>query len=447
MQILLKLALLIISFEPQNRFNIFSLGLGYVGIPEKQGFTISELSLAEFQDYELIRDAGPVSFGLFLGGAKLFPSILVDRTDQTHRFITELIYIPGGGLLPASLMVYSKRLIFTVVESRETTIDILPFFKLQIIPISDALVLTIFDPVLFTKKIGTPPPYPHFEISSGAKGVSGSIVLDLKFGVRTYSFFVPELTQAEKNAIEEYKKTGSKPIIGKLYDVSDAKYGFLFFFNLLIGFDIPGHYVTRVVTVEGERMSETVSVPEEFEKKIKELEAKLAELEKQREEERRRLEEVLGEERVAQERVEEPGIVVKEVERVRGKEVERVRGEERLIPVFLGSDILKVESYKDGKLNLRWDIPGNLSISSVSLERCLGYNCERFSSISSFPPSVNTYSDSIIENQIYCYRLSVKVERVDKVMEEVGGKVEEKINSGKLCTYVSFKGEIIRVYF
>ena len=438
MQILLKLALLIISFESQNRFNIFSLGLGYVGIPEKQGFTISELSLAEFQDYELIRDAGPVSFGLFLGGAKLFPSILVDRTDQTHRFITELIYIPGGGLLPASLMVYSKRLIFTVVESRETKIDIIPFFKLQIIPISDALVLTIFNPALFTKKIGTPPPYPHFEISSGAKGVSGSIVLDLKFGVRTYSFFVPELTQAEKNAIEEYKKTGSKPIIGKLYDVSDAKYGFLFFFNLLIGFDIPGYYVTKVVTVEEKTMGETVSVSEEFEKKIKELEAKLAELEKQREEERRRLEEELSRQRAAQEREEEKTVA---------KAEERKEIVDKPLAASLGSEVLRVESYKDGKLNLSWIIPQNLPISNISLERCLGYNCENFSPLSSFSASVTTYQDSIIENQIYCYRLSVKLKGVEKVKEDVKGKVEETINSGKLCTYVSFKGEIIRVYF
>ncbi len=438
MQILLKLALLIISFESQNRFNIFSLGFGYVGIPEKQGFTISELSLAEFQDYKIIQGAGPVSFGLFLGGAKLFPSILVDRTDETHRFITELRYVPGGGLLPASLMVYSKRLIFTVVESKDTKIDIIPFFKIQILPISDALLLTIFNPALFTKKVGSPPPYPHFEISSGTKGVSGAIVLDLKFGVRTYSFFVPELTQAEKNAIEGYKKTGSKPIIGKLYDLSDAKYGFLFFFNLLIGFDIPGYYVTKVVTVEEKKIGETVSVSEEFEKKIKELEAKLAELEKQREEERKRLEEELSRQRAAQEREEEKTVA---------KVEEKKEIVDKTIETYLGSEVLRVESYKDGKLNLSWSIPQSLPISSVSLERCLGYNCENFSSLSSFSASVTAYQDSIIENQIYCYRLSVKLKRIEKVKEEVKGKVEETINSGKLCTYVSFKGEIIRVYF
>jgi len=439
MQILLKLALLIISFESQNRFNVFSLGFGYVGIPEKQGFTISELSLAEFQDYKLIQDAGPVSFGLLLGGAKLFPSILVDRTDETRRFITELRYVPGGGLLPASLMVYSKRLIFTVVESKDTKVDIMPFFKIQIIPISDALVLTIFNPALFTKRLGTPPPYPHFEISSGAKGVSGSIVLDLKFGIRTYSFFVPELTQAEKNAIEGYKKTGSKPIIGKLYDLSDAKYGFLFFFNFLIGFDVPGYYVTKVVTVEEKKMSETVSISEELEKKIKELEAKLAELEKQREEERKRLEEELSRQRAAQEKAEGERTVARVEEK---KEIEN-----KPLATSLGSEVLRVESYKDGKLNLSWSVPQNLPISNVSIERCLGYNCENFSPLSSFSASVTTYQDSIIENQIYCYRLSVKVKRVEKVKEDIKEKVEETINSGKICTYVSFKGEVIRVYF
>jgi len=73
MLIVLKLALLIISLEG-NRFNVASVGVGYLGISEKPGFTISELSFAEFQDFKRIPSLGAFSFGAFLGGAKIFPS-------------------------------------------------------------------------------------------------------------------------------------------------------------------------------------------------------------------------------------------------------------------------------------------------------------------------------------------------------------------------------------
>ncbi|MFZ8803938.1 MAG: hypothetical protein ACO2PO_13275, partial [Candidatus Calescibacterium sp.] len=118
------------------------------------------------------------------------------------------------------------------------------------------------------------------------------------------------------------------------------------------------------------------------------------------------------------------------------------------IPVSLGSEVIKIESYKDGNLTLSWTIPSELGGSNLELERCLGYNCEKFQTISSFPSSVSNYTDKVIVNQVYCYRISVKVdESADAQKSAKEKKIPKTITSGKACAYVSHKGEIIRVYF
>ena len=240
----LKLALLIISLE-QTRFNVVSVGVGYLGISEKPGFTISELSFAEFQDFRRIPSLGPLNFGLFLGGAKIFPSLLFDREDKTWEFIRQFRYMIGGGLFPASFMIFSRRLFFTVLEVGDVKTNVFPFLKFQIIPISDALIAKIFNPVLFSRKVYTPSPLPHFEVSSGAKGVSGFFTFELKFGIRTYSTFIPELPEREKIEIdkymtpEKYKPIRGEPEYDPQWGGKGPKYGLMFFFNFLIGFDIP----------------------------------------------------------------------------------------------------------------------------------------------------------------------------------------------------------------
>jgi hypothetical protein len=444
MLMVLKLALLIISLE-QNRFNVASVGVGYLGISEKPGFTISELSLAEFQDFRRIPPLGPLSFGLFLGGAKIFPSLLFDREDKTWEFIRQFRYMIGGGLFSASFMIFSRKLFFTVPEVGDVKTNVFPFFKFQIIPISDALIAKIFNPFLFSRRVYTPPPLPHFEISSGAKGVSGSFAFELKFGIRTYSTFIPELPEKDKVEIDKYKTPEKyKPIRGEPeYDPQwggkGPKYGLMFFFNFLIGFDIPGYYATKVVVVEDGKIKEVGTASPELEKRIAELEKKLAEAEKMREEERAKLEEEIKglEAELAKGRKpteEKPPVMV-----ARRRE---------FIPVSLGSEVIKIESYKDGNLTLSWEIPSELGASSLDLERCLGYNCEKFQTISSFPSSVSNYTDKIVINQVYCYRISVKVdESADAQKSAKEKKIPKTITSGKTCAYVSHKGEIIRVYF
>jgi hypothetical protein len=455
MLMVLKLALLIISLE-QNRFNVVSVGVGYLGISEKPGFTISELAFAEFQDFKRIPSLGPLSFGLFLGGAKLFPSLLFDREDkwsaeyQSRVIIRQFRYMVGGGLFPASFMIFSRKLFFTLLEVGDVKTNIFPFLKFQIIPISDALIAKIFNPILFKKRIYTPPPYPHFEFSSGAKGVSGSFAFELKFGIRTYSTFIPEITQKEIENLANAKPIGfpeMDPKYGK-----GPKYGFMFFFNFLIGFDIPGYYVTKVVVVEEGRIKEiaTTTSPELGER-VAELERKLAEAERMREEEKAKLEEEkrkLGERLAKGKPTEEE----KQEETAKAEEepkvATKITGKKESTPPSLGSDILKIESYKDGNLTLSWKIPPELEASSLELERCLGYNCEKFRPISSFPSSVSNYTDKIVINQVYCYRISVKVDEAKNVQKTTKVKKAPKtITSGKVCAYVSIKGEIVKVYF
>jgi hypothetical protein len=443
MLLVLKLALLIISLE-QTRFNVVSVGVGYLGISEKPGFTISELSFAEFQDFRRIPSLGPLNFGLFLGGAKIFPSLLFDREDrwssehQSRVIIRQFRYMIGGGLFPASFMIFSRRLFFTVLEVGDVKTNVFPFLKFQIIPISDALIAKIFNPILFKKRIWTPPPYPHFEISSGAKGVSGSFAFELKFGIRTYSTFIPEITQKEIEDLANAKPVGfpeMDPKYGK-----GPKYGFMFFFNFLIGFDIPGYYVTKVVVVEEGKIKEVGTASPELEKRIAELEKKLAEVEKMREEERIKLEE---ERKRLETELAKGGKPTTEE-----KQPVRVAERRESIPVSLGSEVIKIESYKDGNLTLSWTIPPELGASSLELERCLGYNCEKFRPISSFPPSVSNYTDRIVTNQVYCYRISVKVDEAKNIRKTTKvKKIPKTITSGKFCAYVSHKGEIIKVYF
>ena len=445
MLMVLKLALLIISLEG-NRFNVVSVGVGYLGISEKPGFTISELSFAEFQDFKLIPSLGSLNFGLFLGGAKIFPSLLFDREDKTWEFIRQFRYMIGGGLFPASFMIFSRRLFFTVLEVGDVKTNVFPFLKFQIIPISDALIANIFNPALFSRKVYTPSPLPHFEVSSGAKGVSGSFTFELKFGIRTYSTFIPELPEREKIEIdkymtpEKYKPIRGEPEYDPRWGGKGPKYGLMFFFNFLIGFDIPGYYATKVVVVEEGKIKEVGTASPELEKRIAELEKKLAEVEKMREEERIKLEE-------ERKRL--------ETELAKGgkpnteeKQPVRVAERRESIPVSLGSEVIKIESYKDGNLTLSWTIPPELEASSLDLERCLGYNCEKFQTISSFPPSVSNYTDKIVINQVYCYRLSVKVDEEKNIQKTTKMKKAPKtITSGKVCSYVSTKGEIVKVYF
>jgi hypothetical protein len=428
--LILKLALLILSFENQNRFTIIGAGVGYLGISEKPGFTISELTVGEFQDFRLIPDAGPISFALMVGGAKLFPSLLLDREDRTFEFIRSLRYMPGGGILPFSFFIYSKRAIFRVLETQGGSSLLVPFLRFQIIPISDTLFINIFNPALFTKRVENTGPFPHFEVSSGVRGVSGSFIFDFKFGLRTFSLFVPTLTQSELEAIKKYEQQGKK-FVGKEYP---AKYGLLFFFNIILGIDIPSYYITRVVTVEEGKAKEIVSSSQELEKKIAELEKKLAELES----ERAKL--------LAKQKEEIPA---EQPKTPPPKEVASIEKKEEVPPLSLGSDVIKINSYSEGNLYLSWNIPASIDSEDIVLQRCLGYNCENFSDISSFPSSTTSYSDQIVENQIYCYRLVVFLKyKVKGLAEEAKKKLgKESITSGKVCAYVSHKKEIIRVYF
>ncbi|MFZ8802857.1 MAG: hypothetical protein ACO2PO_07695 [Candidatus Calescibacterium sp.] len=459
MLLILKLALLIISLEG-NRFNVVSVGVGYLGISEKPGFTISELLFAEFQDFKLIPSLGSLNFGLFLGGVKIFPSLLFDREDKTWEFIRQFRYMIGGGLFPASLMIFSRRLFFTVLEVGDVRTNVFPFLKFQIIPISDALIAKIFNPALFSRKVYTPSPLPHFEVSSGAKGVSGSFAFELKFGIRTYSTFIPELPEREKIEIdkymtpEKYKPIRGEPEYDPRWGGKGPKYGLMFFFNFLIGFDIPGYYATKVVVVEEGKIKEVGTASPELEKRIAELEKKLPELEKRIAELEKQLPEAekMGEE----ERVKlEEEIKRLEAELAKGgkpnteeKQPVMVAEMRESIPVSLGSEVIKIESYKDGNLTLSWTIPPELGASSLELERCLGYNCEKFRPISSFPPSVSNYTDKIVINQVYCYRISVKVDEEKNIQKTTKVKKAPKtITSGKVCAYVSIKGEIVKVYF
>jgi hypothetical protein len=445
MLMVLKLALLIISLE-QTRFNVVSVGVGYLGISEKPGFTISELSFAEFQDFKRIPSLGPLNFGLFLGGAKIFPSLLFDREDKTWEFTRQFRYMIGGGLFPASFMIFSRRLFFTVLEVGDVKTNVFPFLKFQIIPISDALIAKIFNPTLFSRKVYTPSPLPHFEVSSGAKGVSGSFAFELKFGIRTYSTFIPELPEKDKIEIdkymtpEKYKPIRGEPEYDPRWGGKGPKYGLMFFFNFLIGFDIPGYYATKVVVVEEGKIKEVGTASPELEKRIAELEKKIAEAEKMREEERAKLEE--ERKRLEAELAKGRKPTTEE------KQPVMVAARREFIPVSLGSEVIKIESYRDGNLTLSWTIPPELGGSNLDLERCLGYNCEKFQPISSFPSSVSNYTDKVIVNQVYCYRISVKVdESADAQKSAKEKKTQKTITSGKACAYVSHKGEIIRVYF
>jgi hypothetical protein len=387
-----------------------------------------------------------LSFGLFLGGAKIFPSLLFDREDKTWEFTRQFRYMIGGGLFPASFMIFSRKLFFTLLEVGDVKTNIFPFLKFQIIPISDALIAKIFNPALFSRKVYTPSPLPHFEVSSGAKGVSGSFAFELKFGIRTYSTFIPELPEKDKIEIdkymtpEKYKPIRGEPEYDPRWGGKGPKYGLMFFFNFLIGFDIPGYYATKVVVVEEGKIKEVGTASPELEKRIAELEKKIAEAEKMREEERAKLEE--ERKRLEAELAKGRKPTTEE------KQPVMVAARREFIPVSLGSEVIKIESYKDGNLTLSWTIPPELGGSNLDLERCLGYNCEKFQPISSFPSSVSNYTDKVIVNQVYCYRISVKVdESADAQKSAKEKKTQKTITSGKACAYVSHKGEIIRVYF
>ncbi|MCX7734518.1 MAG: hypothetical protein N2254_07150 [bacterium] len=434
---ILKLALLILAIDVQNRFSIINLGVGYVGISENPAFTISELTIGEFQDYKLIPSTRYVSFGFFIGGVKLFPSLLLDREDRTFEFVRRLRIIPGGGLAPVSIFFYSQRVIFTIY-SGDSSFNIIPNIRIQLIPISDLLLLTIFSPSLFTKKIYTPGPYPHFEVSPSVRGISESFDFELKFGVRTYSLIRPSLSQAEQIAVQNYTTTGAKKIVGREYN---QKYGVMFFVNFTLGFGLPSYYVTKVVTRE-EREVQTIAVESpELKERLSELEKKLAELEKQRleEEERRKREEE------EEKKKRETAAVVQEVKPAEQKVEQKVEA----LPAdeLWKAQILFIDKYeKGGKLYLSWKIPPTENLESVSLERCLGYGCRNFTTVTTFSSGVTTYVDQIVENQIYCYRLSGSIIRV----EIKGGdkeKFRDRVNSSSVCGYVSYKGELVRVYF
>jgi len=320
----------------------------------------------------------------------------------------------------------------------------MPYLRFQIIPISDTLIVSIFNPQLFTKKVYSPGPFPHFEISTGTKGSIKAFDFELKIGMRTYSLFVPILTKQEADAIQNYIETGAKKVVGKEYS---AKYGFSFFINLGMGVSIPSYYVTKIVTREEIRV-EQIAESEDLKRKLEELERKLAELAEREKAEREKAEK----EKEEQKKAEEKPPVEKAEKKEEKKEVASVKVTYELgskEPDFLGSDALSAYAYKDGLLYLSWRVPfSEKNAEKVVLERCLGYNCENFYEVSSFPLSVTTYSDQIVENQIYCYRLSVKM-KVDeeKLPENIKEKKQKVIRSGKLCTYVSYKGDLIRVYF
>jgi hypothetical protein len=162
------------------------------------------------------------------------------------------------------------------------------------------------------------------------------------------------------------------------------------------------------------------------------------------EEEKRKLGERLAKGKPTEEEKQEETAKAEEEPKVATK----ITGKKEPITPSLGSDILKIESYKDGNLTLSWTIPPELGASSLELERCLGYNCENFRPISSFPPSVSNYTDKIVINQVYCYRISVKVDEEKNIQKTTKVKKAPKtITSGKVCAYVSIKGEIVKIYF
>ncbi len=428
----LKLALFtIISLFETNRFGVVSVGIGYIGPSEKPSFSITELTAAEFQDYKIIPPIkNYVSFAFFIAGAKLTPILLLNREDRTFEFIRELNFLPGGGLFPISVFIYSPRLIYTIY-SGDRELNIIPNMKIQLIPISDLTLINIFNPLLFTKKILTPGPFPHFEIAPGVRGIAGGFDFELKFGLRTYAIIVPIMTQAEKEAIKKYQ--GVKKFVGNEYS---QKYGFMFFANFSIGVNMPSYYVTQVVTREEKETVAVATESEELKKKISELEEKLAQLEKGKT--------VEGEEKelpeaVAEEKVEEKPPKPEEVVKITVVEVPED---------YLASDVISIDGYKDGNLYISWKIPPIPDIKDVSFERCFGYNCENFSSLGSFSAQITSYTDQIVENQIYCYRLSINRVLDEKSAGRKGGRERVKtISTGKVCTYVSHKGELIRIYF
>lgn len=423
----LKLALLIIGLDVQNRFSVLNLGVGYVGMSENPAFAISELTFAEFQDYKLIPSTKYISFGFFVGGAKLFPSLLLDREDRTFEFVRKLRIIPGGGLIPISVFLYSSKVFFTIY-SGDNALNIVPNLRIQIIPISDILLMNIFPPSLFTKKVYAPGPYPHFELSPGLRGMTESFDFELKFGLRTYSLLRPTLNQAEDQAIQNYIKTGSKKVVGNEYN---QKYGILFFVNFTIGFSLPSYYVTKIVTRE-EREVQTVAVESpELKEKLSELERKIAELEKQRAEQEKKIQEQQQKEVVAS---------VQEVKPV--EEKVEMKSVQVSMEELWKLQVLFIDKYeKGGKLYISWKVPPAEGLEKLELERCLGYGCRNFNPISTFPTNSTSYVDQIVENQIYCYRLSGYISKKEK------GKMMDVVKSNIVCSYVSYKGELVRVYF
>ena len=430
------LALLILSAEVQNKFSVVELGVGYLFIPESPSFAISEMTFAEFQDYKLIPPLGPMNMIFSIGGAKLFPALLLDREDRTFEFVRQIRFLPGGGILPISVILWSPKALFTFFQGGEGELKLMPYLRFQLIPISDTLIMSIFNPELFTKKVYSPGPFPHFEISTGMRGEVKSFGFELKLGMRTYALFVPLLTRQEAEAIEKYRQTGVKRIVGKEYS---SKYGFSFFINLGMGINVPSYYITKIVTREEIKVQQTAEV-EELKKKLLELEKKLAQVAVEEKKKEKRAE---AEKRPAEKREPEKKPEVASV-----KVTYDVEKKEELD--FLGSEILSADSYKNGMLHLSWRVPlSKQNIDKVVLERCLGYNCENFYEVSSFPSNITSYADQIVENQIYCYRLVVKMKlkEEEKLPEKVKEKKQRIVRSGKLCTYVSFKGDLIKVYF
>lgn len=430
---LLKLALLIIAIDVQNRFSVLNLGVGYVGMSENPAFTISEFTFAEFQDYKIIPSTKYVSFGFFVGGAKLFPSLLLDREDRTFEFVRRLRIIPGGGLIPISVFLYSSKAFFTIY-SGDNVLNIVPNLRIQLIPISDILLMNIFSPSLFTKKIYTPGPYPHFELSPGVRGITESFDFELKFGLRTYSLLRPSLSQAEDQAVQNYIKTGAKKVVGNEYN---QKYGILFFVNFTLGFSLPSYYVTKIVTRE-EREVQTVAVESpELKERLSELERKIAELERLRAEQEKKF----------QEKQQQDEVVASVQEVKPAEEKSEMKSIKVGIEELWKTQVISIEKYeKGGKLYISWKLPPTEGLEKLELERCLGYGCRNFNPISSFPTSSTSYVDQIVENQIYCYRLSGSISKLREKTQEKG-EVIDVVKSNVVCGYVSYRGELVRVYF
>ncbi len=444
----LKLALLIFSVELQNRFTVVNIGGGYLSPKEKPALSILEVNVGEFQDYKIIPSwKDYFGFGLYIAGAKLFPQLYLNREDRTFEFVRELVYLPGGGVLPISLFIYSPSLAFsTYIEEYE--MKILPNLRFQIIPISDLILIEVFNPTLFTKRLFTPGPYPHFEISAGVRSIAETFEFDIKFGFRTYSLNVPSLTQQESLAIMNYQQSGSKKIVGEEYN---SRYGIAFFVDFSVGFGLPSYYITKIVYREEKEAEKFAYESEEAKRRVAELEKKLAELEKklQEEAELAKKQEV-GEEKAREkpEKEQPQKQIAKEEEKVatlpHSPQTPSIK-EELLLP----SSVISIDSYKDGVLSLSWKIPPSEDYVEVEVERCLGYNCSSFTPVSLFPVSVTSFSEQVVENQIYCYRISV----LPKVGKDIDPKIRDRIKrerarkSGKVCTYVSYKGDIVRVYF